>query len=71
MERRRQPRNVYYQIFSVISYLLDRILLEFSFFLLICIYIYVYMFSHAEGEEREVPMCIINVHLVVAEQKDA
>jgi hypothetical protein len=29
------------------------------------------MFSHAEGEEREVPMCIINVHLVVAEQKDA
>jgi len=28
------------------------------------------MFSHAEGEE-EVPVCIINVHLVVAEQKDA
>jgi hypothetical protein len=32
------------------------------------------MFSHAEDrgdEEDEVLLCIINVHLVVAEQKDA
>jgi hypothetical protein len=29
------------------------------------------MFFHAEDEDEEVPMYIINVHLVVAEQKDA
>jgi hypothetical protein len=29
------------------------------------------MFSDAEDEERELRMCIINVHLVVTEQKDA
>lgn len=32
------------------------------------------MFFHAEDDEEEkeeVPLCIINVHLVVTEQKDA
>lgn len=56
--------------FPAISYLLDRILSEFCLF----VYIYIYMFSHAEDredEEDEVLLCFINVHLVVAEQKDA
>jgi len=72
-ERRRQPTDISDQLVffspSVLSYLLDRILLEFSFFL--GLFVYIYMFSDAEDEERELRMCIINVHLVVTEQKDA